>query len=153
MDYLDETQIDSLIEVLLQAKTIGFSISSSPIEPLLEVMVDLSLKLQEAFQEGRAWEARTNKLLKFSTTDVDSLGNPKVITSEKPRTIAWDPSSSLFFKELAQTLVRLKTTKRLPKDLYSNGKPASGSSQQEQPVNRKTAVYHFYRRTRLRKKK
>lgn len=151
---LDKDLLDSWIEILQRAKTIGFSTLSSPVEPLLEVMVDLSLQLKNVLQEGTVtWEARSNKTLKFSEFQVDALSNPKVIRSEKQRTHAWSPSISLYFEELAKTLIRLKTTHLLPEDLYSKGKPAAGSDRQEQQIKNLTTVHHFRRRTRLRKKK
>lgn len=150
----DENLLDLWIETLTRAKAAGFSmLSSSPVEPLLEVMVDMSLQLKNLLQEGRVtWEARSNKSLKFSQFQVDALANPKVISSEKQRHTAWDPSISFFFQELAQTLILLKTKHQLPKDLYSKGRAAQSSKQKEQHLN-KGAVYQFRRRTRLRKKK
>jgi len=155
MDVLDKDQLERWIQVLTEAKEIGFSSLSSPIEPLLEVMIDLCLQLKQLLQEGRTtWETRSNKTLKFSKFQVDSLSNPKVITSEKQRHVAWDPSISFFFKELAETLVRLKASHKLPKDLYSNGRCGQDRKQIKSPVPEVigTQAYHFYRRSRLRQK-
>jgi len=149
---LDENLLDLWIETLQRAKTVGFNLSSSPIEPLLEVMVDLSLQLKNALQEGRVtWEASSNKSLKFSESQVDALSNPKVIRSEKQRHTAWDPSISLFFKDLAENLVLLKVNHHLPQNLYSYGR--DDSRQQSQKGRPKVATYQFYRRVHLRKKK
>jgi hypothetical protein len=153
MDFLDENRIDAWIRIFQEAKQFGFSFPSSPIEPLLEVMVDLSLQLSNLLQEGmRTWEHRSNKTLKFSETQVDALANPKVITSEKRRNLAWDPLIAHFFKELSQTLVRLKQSHQLPKDLYSYGSRCAESNRQKHSAKLKPSVYHFYRRTRGRKK-
>jgi len=154
MDVLDKDQLDRWIQVLTEAKQVGFSSLSSPVEPLLEVMIDLCLQLKQLLQEGTvAWETRSNKSLKFSEFQVDALSNPKVIRSEKQRHVAWDPSISFFFKELAETLVRLKASHKLPKDLYSNGR----CGQDRKQIKNRTPklgvqVYHFYRRSRLRQK-
>ncbi len=154
MDTLDENLLDQWIQILTEAKQVGFSSSSSPVEPLLEVMIDLCLQLKQLLQEGsRTWEARSNKSLKFSTSQVDALSNPKVIRSEKQRHTAWDPSISLFFKELAESLVRLKSEHQLPKDLYSKGRGAQDPQQIKKPRRPSRPVYHFYRRSRLRKTK
>jgi len=152
---LDKDRLDLWIETLTRAKTVGFSTLSSPVEPLLEVMVDLSLQLKNLLQEGTVtWETRSNKSLKFSEFEVDALSNPKVIRSEKQRNTAWDPSISFYFKELAETLIRLKTDHKLPKDLYSKGRSDSSPQRAENlPVN-KGSVHHFHRRqARLRRKK
>lgn len=156
MDTLDEDLIDLWIETLQRAKTVGFESSSSPIEPLLEVMVDLALQLKNLLQEGRiTWELRSNKTLKFSEFQVDALANPKVLSSEKRRNIAWDPLLSTFFAELAQSLISVKKTHHGPENLYYSRSKAESSkqSQKQLPKLQRTVVYHYRRRTRLRKKK
>jgi len=153
MDTLDRDLLGQTILILEEARTQGFSSLSSPVEPLLEVMVDLCLQLKQLLQEGTiTWERRSNKTLKFSNFQVDALSNPKVITSEKRRSIAWNPSISFFFEELAKTLIRLKREHQLPKDLYSKGRGAQNPGQKEKQINN-TAVYQFNRRSRLRRKK
>lgn len=150
---LDKDLLDSWIEILQRAKTVGFSTLSSPVEPLLEVMVDLSLQLKNLLQEGRVtWEARSNKSLKFSQFQVDALANPKVIRSEKQRHSAWDPSISTFFEETAKILIALKTKHQLPEHLYCKGRDAKPSKQPGHHINN-SSVYQFHRRARLRKKK
>lgn len=152
---LDKDLLNVWIDILQRAKTVGFSTLSSPVEPLLEVMVDLCLQLKQLLQEGRVpWEARSNKSLKFSQFQVDALANPKVISSERQRHSAWDPSISFFFQELAQTLIALKTKHKLPEHLYCKGSYAGSSKQNQEPFPKQTGKgYHFRRRTRLRKKK
>lgn len=149
MDLLDENQIDSWIQLLTEAKTIGFSFSSSPVEPLLELMVDLAVKLKNEFLEdlGTFWDEETNPSLKFSKTQVDSLSNPKVIYIRDRKQPAWDPRLSSFFGELAANLIRIKRLRKLPTDLYSEGK--------QQTPNRskiKRSTYFFRKRARRRQK-
>ncbi len=149
-----EERLKTTVQTLSEALQLGFSIRSSPVEPLLEVLVDLALQLKYLLQEGFVtWEAKSNKLLKFSKTDVDVLNNPKVLTSEVQRHVAWDPQLSNFFGELAQTLVSIKRHHELPKDLYSSGKHGSCPSDPKQHRIKNGAVYHFYRRQSRKSKK
>lgn len=149
---LDE--LSQLIETLKSAQAMGFSLGSSPVEPLIEVMVDLALQIRKSLKEGSVfWEKRSNKILKFSKTEVDALNNPKVIRSEVQRHLAWDPQISNFFGEIAQNLILVKRTHQLPDHLYCSGR---GRQQDHQPgkqrVKFNSAQYHFHRRRSRRSK-
>lgn len=153
-DILDRNWLNDLIVTLQDADKIGYQILSSPVEPLIEVMVDLSLKLREKLKTGDAfWERRFNKTLTFSKTEVDVLNNPKIFRSEVQRNKAWDPALSLFFEKLAQDLIRLKMSHKLPKDLYSYGKQRASSDRIKIASKSITSNYQYRRRTRLRKKR
>lgn len=148
MDYLDESQLDFWIEVLSEAKRIGYSLSSSPVELLLETMVDFALKLSNVFEQGSGtWSGRKNAALKFSEKAVDSLGNPKVLKIREQEVSTLNPQLSFYFRELAKQLVEVKRRKELPENLYS--------SEQPKPAHQKIrqTSYHFFRRQARRKRK
>lgn len=143
MDTLNENQLDQWILILTEAKRVGYSLSSSPAELLLELMVDCALKLANQFQQGLgSWNFRKNEVLKFSQTKVDALNNPKVIRIREPETSTFNPLLSSFFKEMAQQLVQVKRLKDLPRDLYSEVGPKTG----HQKIKTRAEVYHFFRR-------
>lgn len=149
-----ESRLRLVVKTLSEALETGYSIGSSPVEPLIEVMVDLALQVKQSLQEGLvSWELRRNKILKFSKTQVDALSNPKVLTSEVERHRAWDPLLSNFFGKIATDLVLVKQTHKLPENLYSSSQRGSQNRQpRQQKIN--SAVYHFRRRrSRLSKKK
>ena len=143
---LDDDQIDLWIEILSEAKRNIFALtSSSPTKFLLEFMIDLSLKLKNEFkQSGTFWEDSKNPSIKFLDF-ADSLGNPKSIKLREFRKPSVNPQLSEYFGELALDLVRIKDLQDLPKDLYSKGKNRQGPSKTNQKV------YHYRRRTRLKK--
>lgn len=147
MDILDENQLDLWIEILTEAKQVGYSLSSSPAELLLELMVDCALKLRNQFQEGiGTWALRKNPELKFSQKEVDSLSNPKVLRIQTREPSTFNPQLSLFFEKIAQQMIQVKRLKDLPKDLYSSKGPQGG----HQKVDH--SVYQYFRRRTLRKK-
>lgn len=142
-DPLDENQLSLLIETLLRAKTFGFSISASPVEPLIEVMVDLSLQLRNLLKEGKSpWQQKLNPELKF-LEQADELGNFKSLKLLKPTQPAFEPEVSEWFSRLAQDLIAVKTHHHLPKNLYSFGKGDNGPHRKQRPQ-----VYHYFRRIR-----
>lgn len=150
-----EERLSLAIQTLSEAHKLGFSIGSSPVEPLVEVMVDLALQLKHLLQEGLVpWELRSNKSLKFSETKVDALSNPLVIRTESQRHLAFSPQLSNFFGELAKSLVVIKDTHHLPQDLYSYGE---GRDQNNQPrqhlVGKNPSAVHHFRRRRARQSK
>jgi len=148
-----EARLRLQVCALSEALQLGYSIGSSPVEPLLEVMVDLALQISQSLQKGLvSWELRSNKILKFSKTEVDALSNPKIITSEIQRHPAWDPQLSFYFRELATNLVLVKQRHKLPENLYSSSKRGDEDRQpRQQKIN--TAVYQFRRRQSRRSKK
>lgn len=146
-------ELSFLVETLRSALSRAYSISSSPVEPLIEVMVDIALQLKKTLKEGLVpWELKSNKSLKFSETKVDSLANPLVISTEKQRHTAWDPQLSNFFGELAKDLILVKRLHDLPQNLYSYGKARKQDCQPGQQ-RIKAAEYHFFRRQSRKSKK
>jgi hypothetical protein len=145
---LDIDRIQFLIELLQAAQTSCYSIKSSPVVvPLFEVMIDLSLKLKDQFQQrGIFWEGRNNPSIKFLDIS-DALGNPKSVKLWDDRRRAENPQLAKYFGKLALDLIRIKNLQDLPKDLYSNGKTCKSPSEKLKPES-----YHFFRRTRAKRK-
>lgn len=144
---LELDRINSLIEILQLAKSVGYSIHSSPVQPLIEVTIDLLLKLSNLFQQrGIFWEARKNPSIKFLDIS-DSLGNPKSIKLFERSRLAENPQLSEYFRKKAVELSRIKSLKDLPQDLYPYGQD------RKKPPKISSKEHHFFRRTRNRKKK
>jgi hypothetical protein len=109
---LDENSIEELIQLLETAKTVMFgqSFSSSPLIPILEINIDLNLRLAQFFTEGGPLEERKNTAVK-ELDRADSLGNAKMIkVFERPRWAHPDPEISIYFREYARKLVVFKKT-------------------------------------------
>jgi hypothetical protein len=148
--FLDVNQLDEWIQTLTEAKRVGFSLTSSPAELYLELMIDLCTKLSLQFREGSGiWKPEGNVALQFSEKAIDSLGNPKVIRIRTPKEfVQTNPRNSLFFKELAQLLVRFKRGhQQLPQNLYSCETAKDRNQKVQEPV------YHYHRRRSFHKKK
>lgn len=146
-DILNEKELDRTIDLLLTAKTIGFSISHFPADVLLDVMIDAALQLSnELNKEGSLWKPRGNPSLQFLekplkfrlheggvrfsgvwTYTPDQLGNVAQKRTFPKSESAYSPPLSEFFRKFAASLVEMKRTHRLPKDLYSKGKKRSGN--------------------------
>jgi hypothetical protein len=104
---LEKEGLKMLIEALQTALKYGFSSGSSPLRPLLESMIDLSLLISKCFIEGSEEDESINPGLKFSETEQDPLGNAKQIRVSFDTPMRWDPEAGKFFKALASFIVRL----------------------------------------------
>jgi hypothetical protein len=146
IDYLDQDQLTEIIDLLTEAKRIGFSSRSSSIQPLLELMVDLSLKLKEMFKEPKIfWEPRKNQGLRFSQRYSDPLGNPKQIRINFPGEWAYSDELSEYFEELTLKIIFIKTYHRIPQDFHDLERSSAISKKIS------TKNYHYFRRTRYKK--
>lgn len=173
---LDFDRMRQLIDALEVALKYGYSTKSSPIKPLIGVMVDLSLQIKNLLEESATWEERKNPSLKdMSVVDLldnklyhysglesslergfseykeiaDLYGNPKMIKiahQEKPK----KPHRTvlLFFKKLAEQLIRIKRNPDSPVEFHvPTGVKASSLDRQIRTAEN----HHFYRRTRKRR--
>jgi hypothetical protein len=143
-----DQELISTLELLLEAYKLGFSTFSSPVNSLLRIMIDLSLKLRNLFQEGgQRWDHPANKSIRFmdginSPWIPDALGNPRQISQGTFQKQAEDPLLSQFFEKIALDLVQIKRLQSLPENLYS-------SDETKKPKKKiKPESYHFFRRTR-----
>lgn len=148
-----DQELMETLHQLLEAYKLGFSTFSSPVNPLMRIMIDLALKLSNLFKEGRErWDHPVNKSIRFldgisGPWEADALGNPRQIYSRVPQKSAYDPQLAEFFSNLALDLVLIKRSKFLPKDLYSF---KDRNYRRDKP---KKASYHYFRRTRDKRKK
>jgi len=78
--------------------------------PMLEVIIDLNLRLAEFFKEGGPLEERKNPAVKELDIS-DALGNAKMIKIfTNPKWAHPDPETSIFFRRLAEKFVLFKNT-------------------------------------------
>jgi len=163
---LSEERLKELIEILQQAHSVGFSLSSSfPAEPLLELMIDSSLQLSNQAREEGPWTEVQNPSLEFLekplklrsgaksgiwATERDELGNvAQKQRNQAPDTMT-DPKLPDFFKKLATTLVEIKRLHHLPPHLYCE----EGSKRRDQPAKKISPETFWYlkrRKNRLKK--
>jgi hypothetical protein len=106
-----ENELEAIIQALKLAQFAGFSSQSSPVVPLLEAGIDLSLALRRAFlEEDRLFEAKANPEIKFLDNEkADSLGNTKSVKVFKPRKFRHEPEAAKIFTQLALFFVLTKT--------------------------------------------
>lgn len=104
MDTLDRESLKNVILILQEAEKYGFSSISSPIEVLLETLVDLLLGLASNLEAGQL-ERKTNKFLKFDDFSQNELGNPRQIRWNKTRVWLEDPVFAETLREIASLLI------------------------------------------------
>lgn len=95
---------------LAQNSAISFRLYTSPLEPLIEITIDLLIKLSFALKmEGIRAFPTPNPELTFTEREQDALGNPKQYRNIKlPPIIGPQPFSSEVMRMTAQYLVSLK---------------------------------------------
>lgn len=110
---LDSEELAELLELLETARsqrTGGYSFESSPLIPLLEILIDLNLRVAELFREGGRLEDKPNPSIKELDVS-DALGNAKMIKIfERPKWAHADPQISFIFRRTAERLVLFKNT-------------------------------------------
>lgn len=108
---LDESALGSLITFLEEAYVSGFSTDeSSPLIPLLEILIDLNLRMSYFFKKGGPLEKSKNPSIK-ELDRADALGNAKMIkVFDIPSWVHPDPKISFIFKRNAENLVSFKRT-------------------------------------------
>lgn len=111
MDTLDLRNLEGLIDALKTARSAGFFSESSPVDVLLEIIIDSILSLKNALKEG-AKERTFNPELRFLENFRDELGNTKSIRIKKTPRVRYDPESERFLNQIISFFVLLKTDKR-----------------------------------------
>jgi len=104
---LDEDELKNTLRVFLAALEQGYSLSSSPIELLLEAYIEYSLLLSKAFAEGRK-EQSTNPEIVFDYSGFDALGNPPSHKVFKTREWWYSQDIADFFGQCASLGVLVK---------------------------------------------
>lgn len=74
-DTLDKSNLDQLIDALLVARSYGFESSHSPVEFLLQAMIDLCLQIGDDLQEGTPGRKLNQELIFLDDAKADALGN------------------------------------------------------------------------------
>lgn len=149
------------------ALLMGFDLSLSfPAEPLIEFMIDASLRLRKLLQEGGAWAEVNNPELEFfdkpakfrtsglhsgcRVTKVDDLANVQNKQTGDGPPPMYDPILEVFFQNLANTLVQIKRTHNLPRHLYCQ----EGEQRRYDPATKITPeTYRYLKRRKDRLKK
>jgi len=124
----DREKLGELIILLTSLYESGFSISSSPLTPILETITDLLLQLARFFDEGGPLTERTNPEIKeaediynvgsddwFKKPKVaDALGNPKMVKSfGRPKWQREDSEKANYFRWMASNFVEFKRSGRI----------------------------------------
>lgn len=134
----------------------GSSASSSPIESILETLVDLLLLLRNILKEGTKGR-RKNQGLKFSQRLSDPLGNPLQISIKFAQEIFWDPESEEILLRLIQVLLDFKSSPKVSlktffmkafQDLFRDFPGLKETSNQAQGPNRPGQKPGFQRKNR-----
>lgn len=107
---LDLSRIIDTLSVLKTALSRGYSVQSSPVDLLLESILDLALILKREFFEG-SFARKLNPSLRFSKRYQDPLGNPKQIKFQKSSKFYQDDQAADFFEGLALVIKLIKEQK------------------------------------------
>jgi len=105
---LRKEELEELIEVLSESVKYGYSTFTPPLIPMLEVLIDLNLRVSNFFKEGGFKNTESNPSIK--ELDVaDALGNAKMVKLfDKPSWVHPSPQISFLFKRTAEGLVKFK---------------------------------------------
>ena len=159
--------LKELIRVLQIADKHSFGLSSlsSPIDLLIDVIVDLILIMRQHLIDGAAFR-KNNPGIKFLDRFQDVLGNPKQISFRKKERLLWDPEAKEWILALASTLVQVKTGIRfkdafmasfeyLISDDFANLQKTKeiGKNLRNKNMKFQRAGRHWYRRQQIRKQK
>lgn len=155
----EEDRLEFLIKTLQRGLKYGFKTPSSPILPLLEVLIDLCLHLKYQFDEVQVtWEGHKNPGLRFLEDEQDVLGNPKQIKVHYPSKLAWiNPELGDYFADLASEVAYIASKQRLPTDrrleIRDNPIIVTRLNRSERLTSKRSKLsrrkeYHFQRRTR-----
>jgi hypothetical protein len=105
---LTKAELEELILILEEAVKYGYSTLTPPLIPMLEVLIDLNLRVSDFFKEGGPLQERTNPSLK-ELDIADALGNTKMIKLfEIPKWVHKNSQISFIFKRRAEGLVKFK---------------------------------------------
>jgi hypothetical protein len=99
-------RLKELIQALEKAYMVGFASQSSPVDLLIDVMIDTSLLLKGFLLEKK--DVSKNPGIKFLETQQDVLGNPKQVQIPELIMDWYNPNASKFFASLAVELVKMK---------------------------------------------
>jgi len=108
IDFLDEQRLESLLELLNQAKGLGFTaVTSNSIDVEMEILIDVALRLSEKFGSGIEDE-KLNPHEPKELNESDALGNAKMIVVNFPTVFCQSDNLSDFFASISEAVVRIK---------------------------------------------
>jgi hypothetical protein len=155
---LDEGELKNIIDNLETLRLSGFSLSStsSPLEPLLETLLELNFRLSKICQQedGFFWKEKESPSIK-ELPKADELGNAKMVkvfgkSSYNPR----DKKLAAFFMAQAEAIAFLIREHRLPKWITcpqgrSEPSKVSSSKKLKKNSNKKkkaSSIVYYHRR-------
>jgi hypothetical protein len=156
---LNKSELEELVELLQESIISGFSTQTPPLVPMLEILIDLNLRVANFFKEGGPNSFRSNPSLK-ETGKADSLGNEKIVKIfSKPKWVHPDPKVSFLFKRTAEGLVKFKNTGNpiflatfmVAKKQGTNNGP-SIKQQKALGQNKNTNFWYFKRKAQTKKR-
>lgn len=152
--------LENFLSLIRQAINYGYdvsfdessSIDFSPVEVLLDALIDILLITWRYYQFG-SQGLRKNQGLGFSERYQDVLGNPKQFRINFPRTYFWDPNAQEIFLKLASTFVKVKNKESI-RDAFMafsedlNLSPPGQAKKSALKKQKSKANYHYWRRRR-----
>lgn len=149
-----EVLLDVMIDCALQLKNQfreGAGFWKDRINPELQFL-EKPIKLHKP--ERRTWliDASSGRREGYFTSQLsdswwgmisDELGNPQQVRIHKTSEQTASPQISKFFKDLSQTLVKMKLTHKLPKDFASNG-----NEERQHPTSKISPETYWYLKRR-----
>jgi hypothetical protein len=157
---LSKAELEELILILEEAVKYGYSTLTPPLIPMLEVLIDLNLRVSEFFKVGGPLSERNNPALK-ELDIADALGNTKMIKLfDVPKWVRESSQISFIFKRSAEGLVRFKKSGN-PIDLATFAvtkikkinRPSVKKPKESQKEHDRNTYWYFQRKARTRYKK
>jgi hypothetical protein len=125
--FLDPQLLTSLIGTLELAKTVGFSVGEGPLLPYIDLIVDCSLRLKDAFALGNSrliLNANHELVFLDKSPEHDGLGNSKQLKVPFLSYPIFSPELSCYFGDVAESVGRIR---QQLKQLYKPSEPALSS--------------------------
>lgn len=153
--YLGDKSIDFLIENLQFLKSEGYSLDAPPLEPLLQVMIDLALQVSYRLKEQGSWKGHLNPTIKeFDYSD--ELGNTKMVSIPGFSVFKANPEGVLFFKRIAEEVAYFVRFQKVPiqiSSLEKNSKNLDSVPSSKERKKQTSSSSHYYARKRRQKAK
>jgi hypothetical protein len=141
---LDEDRLRSLISTLQASLEAGFASSSSPVDALFEVAVDVLLRLKTEMSEGALGSQANPEVIFQDWSKPDPLGNSRSIKIFESRKFYWDPNAAEEIQQMALRLVALKKrlSRRWIEDLPVRGRRSKELTRRIRRAKQRDANLH-----------
>jgi hypothetical protein len=150
------SQVENLRFLLKEAISYGYdvlysekSFLSSPVDILLDSVIDILLIIGKLFIEGST-SSKPNQGLGFSDKYQDVLGNPKQFKISYPAKYYWDPQAEEIFFRLAEAFVRIKRQENLRQSFHDFVEFLGFNLPQKGSKRKKQANFFWWRRQQRR---